>query len=236
MYRPSHRLKVEEKKLYRRLVLTVGLFVLIGVFAIFIGLPLFARVILLFSSFRKDQVSNTQEEVFVMPPSINPYFEATNSAKIALSGYGDKDATIRISVNDKVVTNVKTDNEGKFTADNIPLKEGDNSITAIIIKDKHESSPSAAINVVYKKSPPKITINSPKDGDKISGDKRDITIVGETDPGNRITINDRLAIVDQDGKFNFATTLSDGENKFKIKAVDTAGNTAEMEFKVTYNP
>ncbi len=171
-----------------------------------------------------------------MPPIFDSTFEATNSGKINLSGYGEKETVVKISINNKEVASTKTDREGKFTAKNLFLNEGENLITAKIVKDNQESSASSPLTIIYKKNPPKISIISPKDGEKIIGDEKNITITGETDAGNKVTINDHLAIVDQEGKFTFNATLSDGENIFKIKATDNAGNSTETEIKLTYNP
>uniref|UniRef100_A0A7C4M327 Bacterial Ig domain-containing protein n=1 Tax=candidate division CPR3 bacterium TaxID=2268181 RepID=A0A7C4M327_UNCC3 len=237
MYQPSHRLKAEEKRLYRRLFYTLVIFTISIVFTVFIGLPVLARIILLFPSLRKEQTNeNIKNELFLLPPTFDSTLEATNSSKITLSGYGEKEMIVKIIVNNKESITTKTDTEGKFIAKNVILTEGDNLITAKIIKDKQESSLSSPLKIFYKKNPPKISIISPKDGEKIIGGERNINLEGETDAGNRVTINDHLAIIDQDGRFTSPIILSDGENIVKIKVTDNAGNIAETEIKVIYNP
>jgi len=231
----SHRLRAEEKKLYRKLIYT-ALFILAGlILFISAGLPLFAKIIVTLSSFRKESPSkNNTSYTILFPPVLEVNFEATNSARITVSGIADKEATVAISVNDRAAVKVTADSEGKFRAPNIILTEGTNNITAQTIKGEQESSPSSVFSVIYKKTPPKLEITAPSENQKFSGDAKDITISGTTDAGSRITINDRLVIVDQDGKFSYPVTLSEGENTFKFVAVDIAGNQTTLERKVTF--
>lgn len=235
----THRLRIEEKRLFRRFIYTIiFILVLIG-FAFYAGPPFLAKVILTFSSIKPEDKNAAKNDIntsILFPPSLNPYFEATNSAKITVSGVGEKDATVVVYVNDEEIADVETDKDGKFSAKNIPLKVGDNAIQAKILKDRLESSLSALMKVTYIKDAPKLDISSPKDGDKFYSDEKDIRIQGTTDPDNRVNVNDRMAIVGMDGKFNFSVHLSDGENKFTVKAVNPAGNTTQSEIKVTYNP
>lgn len=237
MYQSSHRLRVEEKKLYRRLMLTFGFLIALSLLLIYAGLPLLAKIIITFSSLKKEPApSNNISSIILFPPQFDPLnYEATNTARIALTGYGEKEITVKISVNGKTFTSIMPDNEGKFSAKNITLAEGDNIITAKSIKDKYESSPSGELRIIYKKTLPTLTVTNPKDGDKFS-DQKEIIIKGETDPGNRVTINDRLIIVNTEGKFDYPVVLTDGENNFKVKAYDNAGNTAETDLKAFYNP
>lgn len=231
----SHRIKVEEKKVYRKLVLTLVVLISIVFFLAFAGLPLLASTILFFTSFKSDKSSpSTSNSSILFPPSLNPIFEATNTAKIAVSGYGEKEASIKIIVNGREQAKATSDTDGKFTAININLTEGANVIRAINLKDNIESTTSSPLIVVYKKSSPKLDIDKLKDGDKFSGDQQSIFVTGTTDQGNRITVNERMAIVDPWGKFNFSYKLSEGDNNFKITATDVAGNQTTKELKVNY--
>jgi len=233
----SHRLRSEEKKLYHKLMATVVFFIFLLVLAIYVGLPLFARIIVTVTSLKGEMpAKNNTSSTLVFPPLLDPLPEATNSSSVKISGYAESEATIRIFVNDKEVAKVLVDNEGKFLTSKLSLKEGFNTITATAIKDQQESSPSASVSIICKKSSPKLEITSPKEDEKISGETKEITIAGETDSGAKISINDRVVIVGQNGKFNHRIILSDGENNFKITATDEAGNQTILERKVTYTP
>jgi hypothetical protein len=165
----SHRLRSEEKKLFRKLIVTLLFFFAAIIILLYIGLPILAKIIVTISSFRRERpINSTVEEIILFPPVFDPTFEATNTAKITVSGYSEKDAKIKILLNSKEKVRVNTDNEGKFKT-NITLKEGPNIITAIIIKDKKESSPSAPLSIIFKEEEPTLEITSPSENQKFSG-------------------------------------------------------------------
>ncbi len=232
----SHRTRVQEKKFFRRLIFTIGLLFTTFLFLLFVGLPLFARFILTLSSLRPAKpASNTSATAsFLFPPFLDPSFEATNSGKLTLTGSSEKEATVKLFINDKDEVKVLADNEGKFVVKNIKLHEGTNTITAVTIKENKESSPSSPLIITYKKNPPKLEISSPKEGATFSSDQKEMILTGETESGSRVTINDRFVIVDQRGKFTYTAQLSNGENTFKAVAGDSAGNQTTVERKVTF--
>ena len=233
----SHRLRTEEKKLFKKLLFSFGFFLASIFFLIYIGLQLFAKFILFTSSMGKNNsTTETKESTILFPPILDPTFEATNTAKINVSGFGEKETTVKIIVNDEVFAKVPADKEGKFIVSNISLSEGTNSIKAITIKDDKQSSPSSALIVEYIKAAPKLEIEEPSEGENFYSDKKNISITGITDKGNKVSINDHQAIVDQEGKFSYPVTLSEGDNNFKIIAYDNAGNQTTLERKVIYHP
>lgn len=237
MSNSSHRLKIEERKVYRKLLATVIFFVVCMLILIFAGIPLLTKTIVFLSSFRsQDIVTGTYTNDLLHAPVLDSIAEATNSSPVVISGTADKETTVKISVNEVELAKVLSDKDGRFTAKNIKLTEGINTIVASIILQDKESSPSQPLVITFKKNPPKLDIVTPSEGQKFIAEAKDITISGETDPGNRVTINERFVIVAQDGKFNYKTTLSDGDNKFKIVATDIAGNQTIVERKVSYNP
>lgn len=228
----SHRLKIEEKKLWQSLAKSAVLFILGGFLILYLGLPALAKIILFFSSSAKTETQNETSLVYLFPPSLEADFEATNSSKINLQGRGKSESTVKIFVNLEEQAKVQTDKDGIFLAKNISLRVGENSIYAVNILEKAESSPSSNLLIVYKKEMPRLEILNPKNEEKISGDSEEISITGETDQGNQITINDRQVIVDNSGKFSHTVRLNSGENFFKVKAFDNAGNQTEQELKV----
>ena len=185
---------------------------------------------------KNNSTTETKESTILFPPILDPTFEATNTAKINVSGFGEKETTVKIIVNDEVFAKVPADKEGKFIVSNISLSEGTNSIKAITIKDDKQSSPSSALIVEYIKAAPKLEIEEPSEWENFYSDKKNISITGITDKGNKVSINDHQAIVDQEGKFSYPVTLSEGDNNFKIIAYDNAGNQTTLERKVIYHP
>lgn len=228
-------MRMEQKRLYRKLFLGLTSVAIAFLAVLFIGLPLLAKIIVLVTPASKEAIiANQTADSYLFPPVLDPLVEATNSAKIVVSGTGEKDSKVKILVNNKAKITIPTDKDGKFKTANITLTEGDNTISAVTIKDNKDSSPSSVMTVVYNKEPPSLDISAPQDDEKFSGDQRDIVILGETAPENKVIVNDRSVIVGNNGKFNYRVTLSDGDNTFKITAIDPAGNKTEVEKKVKY--
>lgn len=232
----SHRLRQEEKKFTRKLLTSLVIVAASGIFVIFFGLPLLAKIVFFMSGGSQRQTQNTTDtSLALLPPTLNSIITATNSANINISGYSIIDATITVVVNGEESAKIPTDKDGKFNTSEITLKEGENKINAFVARKDQESSPSETFVVIYKKSNPKIEISAPLNGARIHQDSRDITVSGATDAGNRLIINDRLVIVQNDGSFNFKVTLSDGDNTIKLQAADDAGNTTDQELKVNFS-
>ncbi len=234
----SHRLKAEENRIRRNLIAKFGLFILTILAVFFVGLPILVKIIITMSTFKKDQMIYTANETTALfPPLLDPIFEATNSSPITISGYSEKNAKVKIYINGKETNQAVTDAEGKFRILNVRLSEGNNTLAASTLKDDKESTTSSSLNIIYKKTSPTLDISSPKDGDKFSSDdNKEKVLSGTTDPGNRVTVNGRMVIVENTGKFKYPLSLSTGENILKVEAIDIAGNKTETELKVTYNP
>ena len=171
-----------------------------------------------------------------MPPVLDPLPEATNSGRIAVSGYAAKESNVLIFVNGSEEMKIIADKDGKFSTQLVPIKEGENTLYAIVAASDSQSSPSASYMVYYKKNEPKLEISGPQDGERFRDDQKEISITGATDEDSRVLINDRLVIVDVQGNFSYSVRLSDGENTFKIQAFDNAGNKTQKKLKITYFP
>lgn len=235
MITTTRRVRAEEKRLIKKVIFTVAGIAGTGLFILFIGLPLFARAVFIGKSAPQ---SNAQEEQTILfAPVFNPLPEATNSAKIIVSGHAQKSAQVVLTVNNEPKKPLSVADDGTFKIEDVKLKEGNNEITAITVVKEKESPASKMLRIVYKKGEPKLEIAAPGDNERFtSSDQQNLTIRGEIDPGSRVTINDRLAITDQNGKFSLNLRLSDGENNLKFVVTDSAGNQATKERKVHYNP
>lgn len=235
----SHRIRSEEKKVVRKIILTLSILFGIIIISLYVGLPLLARVIILLASVgggKRTATNSTALSEILFPPTFNPVYEATNSAKIILSGFTQPDTIVKIVTNNQAEQKITPDKDGAFMTKKITLKEGNNTIVAFTLRDNQTSDGTAPLTIRYKKEPPKLEITAPKDGDTYEGDEKETTITGETDPENKVTVNDRMVIVNYAGKFSFPTTLSNGENVYKIVASDDAGNTTTQDLTITYSP
>jgi len=235
-YRSYLKRNEESRHIKRAIALTIST-IAIGLLILFFGLP----AIINFSSFVAGlKKSNTPVEVNDTTPPIVPRFdtlpEATNNAKLKLSGTTEPGAFVTIEYGiyeDEVVAG----SDGSFNLI-INLKEGDNTIRAYSEDSSgNKSTEVVTADVKYDTTPPKFDVETPSNGSTFYGSKqRQVTISGITETDSQITINDRFVYVEEDGKFAFATTLSDGENKFIVKSTDAAGNSSEKELTLNFTP
>ncbi len=236
--RKSRLSRHTERKSKQNLILS-----LIGIVAvIFIVLKLGIPLLINFSLFiadRKDgndtQTLNSQDSSFIAPPVLDPLPIATNSAKVALSGTGNPNQTVKIYVNNSLATQVPTKKDGSFSL-TTDIRKGLNTIRAkAVVKDK-ESEFSEPVTVTYIDSKPTLDLSSPSEGQTFSKDQNKAHVSGKASIGARVTVNGFWAIVDSEGNFSYSLPLNSGENQIKVVATDEAGNTTEKEVKVTYNP
>lgn len=226
----------QEKQTKRALVFSIlgiiaTLFLLIKV-----GIPLLINFTLFVSSIgRTEDVAKKEDKSFIAPPVLSPLFSATNSARIEVSGKSDPSLRIFLFVNSEHVDDAEVKSDNAFVFSKVSLRSGTNTIKAKAMNnDKKESDFSNELTVVYKKDPPSLTVESPKDQQSFTKDESPITVSGKTDPGAKVTVNELWAIVDEFGNFSYNLRLTNGENSIKVIAIDEAGNKAELERKVTY--
>ena len=93
---------------------------------------------------------------------------------------------------------------------------------------------SNVLTMSIQRKKPELTITSPTDGARIVGDSNTLTVKGKTASDNSVTINDRLAVVGNDGSFTYTQTLGEGENTLHVVVTDPAGNQATEDRRVTY--
>lgn len=236
MKRNSRYENAARKNYLRNILLSVsGIFVII-IFLIFFGIPFLINLSLFSQNFRSaNDVNETDKKISSLaPPVIDQLPSAQKENKIDITGYALAADKVTLYLNNKIVEETATDDEGKFAFRKIVLKEGPNTIKAKSQKNPDiESALTKEITVIFKKNPPVLEIESPADNTEIEENKPNrLEIRGKTDPDSRVTINDFWAIVDDEGKFSYLYNLTQGENKLKIKAIDEAGNISEKEIKV----
>jgi hypothetical protein len=233
----THRIKSQEKKLVKRILFTIATIAALFMLSLYVGLPLLAKIIVTFSSGNSDKTTtNATDSIILLPPILNPLAEATNSARVKISGFTKPDTTVEITLNDTDTYKITPDKDGAFNSKIITLKDGENTVSAVSLFKNQISDPAPTLTILYKKKGPELLIDSPKDGETISTDSDTTNIVGQTDPDTKVTINDRLVITNQNGRFSFSVKLSNGDNEYKIVALDQAGNKTEQELRFKYSP
>ena len=234
--RYSRLAQTEERKNKRKAVIYIIFAILVLLLLVTLGIPLMVKMTSIISDIRQsDQPIEQDDTTPPAPPRLDPLPEATNDERIEIKGTSEPGSTaILILNNEKIETIVNDKGEFNYTFN---LDNGENTIIAQS-KDR-EGNVSAETDeyaVVYDNEPPEVEIKSPGEGERFFGLKeRQIIIEGSTEQNVGITINDKFVAVDTDGTFAFATTLKEGDNEFKIKVTDNAGNTTETGLKVNYS-
>lgn len=183
------------------------------------------------------ETSNINKSSFVAPPVLDPLPQATNSAKTNVSGKTFSKQLVFLYVNNNRVDETSADENGNFLFEEVPLDKGENLILAKTKnKEDKESDFSDEQTIIVRTDKPELSIDSPTDGQSFSKADKTIIVKGKTNIGNKVTVNDFWAIVDDNGQYSYNLTLQDGENSVKIVSTDQAGNTEEKTIKVTYSP
>ena len=216
---------------------------LLGVFAVilFISVIIFGLPFLIkFSVFLGESKSNkgdVSKQAILPPlaPRLVIPFEATNSATIKITGFAEANVNVQLVKNDVAGEKIKVSEAGDFSFDNVDLNDGDNTFSAIAMTDNGGSSEaSKIINVFYNTKAPQLTMSNPS-GDEISVDSADFDVIGRTDKGNSVTVNNRVAMVDDEGNFKLKLQLNSGKNNVEIIVRDSAGNDTKKNITITYS-
>lgn len=206
--------------------------IIITLFVLFkFGIPALVNFSLFLSGSKQTPESNQNSTEVIVPPQLNPLPSATNSASFALSGKSQSEAGIDLYLNDSLLDKTQADRDGNFSFKS-SYSKGDNKIYAKARLNNKVSDPSDTLDVLFKDTPPNLTISSPSDGQQFSKDQNTVSVTGSTDAGVRVTVNGFWAIVNQNNNFSYQLKLQNGSNNIKVEAVDGAGNKTDKELKV----
>lgn len=223
--------KITRRQLYLSLVLSIAL---IAILALFGTKALFKMTSFISGSRNFQPKPDASDSLAPNTPSLSQDLEATNTAKIKITGAADPKLTIQLFQNQTADQSTVAGDDGKFEF-TVVLADGPNSFQVQAISDRGLKSPkSETYTITYLSHPPTLSIDTPKDGDTAKDNP--LTITGKTDPGVTVTINDRMTIVTSSGQFSSQITLASGDNKLKVVAVDRAGNQTAKELTVKYSP
>lgn len=221
--------RLTKQQVYLFMAASIGLLVLL----IYFGIPFLFNLASRISSLRKspDQI---QQDLGLAPsaPNLSQDFNATSSAQISIHGTADPKITVEVFQNDRSTGTVVAGDDGKFSQD-VTLEKGENTFVAQAISEKgKKSDKSDSYNVSFSTTPPKLEVNL-KDGNTVSDSQ--ISVTGKTDPGNSLSINDHLTIVNSDGSFSYVLNLNEGDNRIKFVASDQAGNQTKQELTIKFS-
>ncbi len=229
----SRLARFEEKNARNRLVVAV-----LGTFAVVLFLLFFGvKILISFSVFIDKLRGNSPtsaSQAIVLPPTLDPLPEATNSAQLKISGRGQSGLTVIVYLNGNETKKLTIPKEGTFSTVLI-AQEGKNTISAKVLDDKGNISElSPVLKIMVTNKAPLMEVTSPQDNATISGDDNKTIVSGKVEDDVRVTINDRLVVVQNDGSFSYKFPLPEGDTILRIIATDSAGNQTKIERKVTY--
>jgi hypothetical protein len=136
----------------------------------------------------------------------------------------------------RVVDSIKLKTR-RVTVRRVPLKNGDNALTAVLFNAAGEGPRSEPVTIGVDSRPPRIDIKEPQDGAKINGTL--VTVHGQTEPGLDVSIANRdvgatqEVTADDRGVFSAAINLGAGENRIDVSTKDPAGNPTKETVTVT---
>ena len=226
--------RVQEKKLKNKIAVYLIVFFLVVYFIFTYGI----RLLLNTSSFisglfpqpSPKPLSKTEESFSIIDISSIP--QATNSAKIIISGSSLNFDILDFYLNEKKVKEIESSSD-IFSEEIGDLEKGDNSIYIRARSEDNRTIKKTIIyKVFYKNEKPKLEITEPSDN--FSTSNQEIKIKGSTDKETYVHINDLPVIVDANGNFETSIRLKDGDNQITATAQDIAGNTETKTLKVTY--
>lgn len=222
----------EEKHLTRRIVTLGFLSAALIVFLLTLGIPILGKFADLLETISKREALEIKDKV-LRPPILDDLPQATNSAKLKISGFADEAKSVDVYLGEDKAGETKV-SDSRFSFEELTLRKGTNEISArSVFEDGKTSDVSSKTQVVFDNEEPSLTVEGPSDGQTFFGENR-IKVSGKTDSDAQVTANGFLAVVMADGKFEVIISLSEGENTIEIKATDLAGNTKVEKRKVNF--
>lgn len=233
----SRRSRVHERRLARKafllLIASLGLFL----FLLFFGIPSLIRFAIFINELKGSSVPLIQEDKTPpAPPRLDSLPSYKNEGEIKVAGTAESAATLKVFRSGELEKETLVGEEGTFSL-TLRLSVGENRVWATATDPAgNESEPSEVQVVVYDKEPPTLELTKPEAGKELYGLQKNVTVEGTTESDARVSVNERLAIVDGEGNFSLQVPLEEGENILTVKAVDQAGNETERTTTVYYSP
>ncbi|MFA7676448.1 MAG: hypothetical protein WCY28_03535 [Candidatus Shapirobacteria bacterium] len=234
-FKRSRLERKKEEQITKKTIFLGFLTVLIFGLIIIFGLPFLINFsIFLGNSKNKKEVINENILPPMAPRLIIP-FEATSSSKIKINGFAEAGSVVELLKNEESVGKVDTNESGDFSFEQIELSEGENSFSAVAIKDENESSEnSSEIVVILDNKQPELILTNPKE-DNLKVDSADFDIIGKSEKGVSVSVNGRIAVVDNDGNFKIKMQLNAGKNDIEVVVKDSALNETRKKISITYD-
>jgi bacillopeptidase F len=230
--------RLQERRNVRKAVLLSIGSVIIVVMVVVWGIPALVRMAVYMEGLGSaGKTADKTDNIPPGPPSLVMPYDATNSAQQDLWGNAEPGSNVVLFQNSSQTTSVTAADDGSYRFASVILKDGINRFkTEAVDASGNKSRMSDEEVIYYSNKQPSLNLESPKERQNVTGSNSGIEIKGTTDAGVRLTVNDRVFIVDGVGRFGGTFYLSNGENLLVIVAKDQAGNLNRKEMTVIYNP
>lgn len=129
---------------------------------------------------------------------------------------------------DELITDAPVRRAEEQTLEGIPLRRGENLLSAAFRGPSGEGPRSPALVVIRDDVAPEVTVNDPLPGEEVFAEQ--VTISGDTEPGAQLTVANAAtersspAEISADGSFRAEIALAPGSNELSLQATDAAGN------------
>lgn len=227
--------KKQNDEITKKTVLMGAFTILILVLVLVFGLPFLVKVSVLLGEV-KNRNAKVQGEKLVplLPPRLILNYDATNSAVISISGLSEPKTNVKLLKNDVSVGEVVSLESGDFVFSDVSLDEGENQFFAIASNEKSGSSDiSKMVKINFDKVAPTLTMLNPSE-ESLKVDVADFDVIGQSEKDVNVTVNNRLAMVDDNGKFKIKLQLNAGKNDIEVVVKDLAGNETRKKIVITF--
>ncbi|MCB0182449.1 MAG: hypothetical protein KDI62_29765, partial [Anaerolineae bacterium] len=160
-------------------------------------------------------------EVAVISPENG---EWTSENLITVAGTVPSGTRLRVNGQEAAVNN-----QGEFNREVI-LQEGENVLKIEAIDDVGNVTSQEMI-VRRKTTPPFLTVNI-EEGEVFQ--QSELQVIGKTDPGTIVSIGGQTVAVSSLGEFQATVNLLTGDNLLDVMAQDQAGNTTQLQRRVSF--
>lgn len=157
----------------------------------------------------------------------------TSQSSVLLQGHVPSFAlapgrSVEIALNGVVIARADPDAAGRF-AQQLALREGENTVVITLLQGSAAVSSTSATSV-FDTIPPTLAIVRPKAGETVTGPT--IVVEGKTEPGSRVTVNERVVAAAPDGTFSESFNASTGALPIEVVTRDQAGNETKARVDV----
>lgn len=227
--------KKEDEEITKKTVVMGVLTILVLISVLVFGLPFLVKIsVLLGETKNRNSIEQVDKGMPPLPPRLIVNYEATNSATINIMGLAEAKTTVKLLKNDISVGEIVALESGDFVFENVNLDEGENIFSALASKDDVGSSEmSKMVNIEYDKNVPTLSMLNPSE-ESLKVDTADFDVIGQSEKGVNVTVNNRLAMVDDTGKFKIKMQLNSGKNDIEVVVHDLAGNETRKKIVITF--